>query len=106
MTCANGDILPIYSVVSVNLAVNGRSEDLKFYSADTHPYDVILGEDWFHHNRAILDYDSCQLLTRDGHGCVTLLRLNTLPSGEEVGVKSGSVIPRTHQTGGLLAGQI
>jgi hypothetical protein len=43
--CDNGDILPIYSVGSVNLAVNGRSEDLNFYSADIHPYDVILGED-------------------------------------------------------------
>jgi hypothetical protein len=43
--CVNGDILPIYSVGSVNLAVNGRSESIKFYSADIHPYDVILGED-------------------------------------------------------------
>ena len=51
--CDNGDILPIYSVGSVNLAVNGQSEDLKFYSPDIHPYDVILGEDWLHHNRAI-----------------------------------------------------
>jgi hypothetical protein len=28
--CANGDILPVYSVGNVNLTVNGRSEDLKF----------------------------------------------------------------------------
>jgi hypothetical protein len=98
--CVNGDILPINSVDRVNLTVNGRSEDLKFYSADIHPYDVILGEDWLHHNGAILDYDSCQLLTRDGHGCVTPLRLNELPSGEEAGVKSASVMSHTHQSGG------
>ncbi len=102
--CVNGDILPIYSVGSVNLTVNGRSEDLKFYSSDIHPYDVILGEDWLHHNRAILDYDSCQLLTRDGHDCVTPLHPNVLPSGEETGVKSASVMSHTHQAGGLLAG--
>jgi hypothetical protein len=95
--CVNGDILLIYSVGSVNL-------DLKFYSADIHLYDVILGEDCLHHNRAILDYDSCQLLTRDGHDCVTPLRLNALPSGEETGVKSASVMSHTHQARGLLAG--
>jgi hypothetical protein len=33
----------IKTVVSVNLGVNGRSESIKFYSADIHPYDVILG---------------------------------------------------------------
>jgi hypothetical protein len=54
--CSNGDILPIYSVDSVYLAVNGRSEAIKFYSTDIHPYDVILGEGWLHHNRDILDY--------------------------------------------------
>jgi hypothetical protein len=72
--------------------------------ADIHPYDVILGEDWLHHNRAILDYDSCQLLTRDGHVCVIPLRLDELPSGEEPGVKSARVMPLTHQAGGFLAG--
>ncbi len=65
---------------------------------------MILGEDWLHHNRAILDYDSYQLLTRDGHGCVIPLCLDELPSGEEPGVKSARVIPLTHQSGGLLAG--
>jgi hypothetical protein len=51
----NGDILPIYSVGRVNLEVNGRVEVVEFYSTDIHPYDVILGEDWLHHNRTILD---------------------------------------------------
>ncbi len=81
--CANGDILPIYSVVNVNLAINGLSESIKFYSSDIHPYDVILGEDWLHHNRDILDYDSYQLLTRDVHDGVTPLYLNELPPGVE-----------------------
>ena len=91
--CANGDILPIFSVGRVNLAVNGRSEAVSFYSADIHPYDVILGEDWLHHNRAILDYDSCQLLTRDLQGRVTPLYLNALPSGADDGVKLACDIP-------------
>jgi hypothetical protein len=102
--CANAEILPIYSVGSVYLAVNGRSEPIKFYSADIHPYDVILGEDWLHHNRAILDYDSCQLLTRDVHGCVTPLCLNVLTPGAEDGIKLAGVIPHTYRTGGLLIG--
>ncbi len=63
-------------MVRVYLSVNGRSEPINFYSDDIHPYDVILGEDWLHHNRTILDYDSCQLLTRDVHVGVTPLCLD------------------------------
>jgi hypothetical protein len=83
-------------VGGVNLAVNGRAKAVKFYSADIHPYDVILGEDWLHHNRAILDYDSCQLIQRDSHGRVTPLYLNVLPPGGDDGVLSACNTPPTH----------
>ena len=102
--CANGDILPIYSVGGVNLAVNGRAKAVKFYSADIHPYDVILGEDWLHHNRAILDYDSCQLLQRDSHGRVTPLYLNALPPGGDDGVMSACNTPPTHAEESCVVG--
>jgi hypothetical protein len=74
------------------------------YSTDIHPYDVMLGEDWLHHNRVILDYDSCQLLTRDVHGCVTPLCLNVLSPGAEDGIKLASVMTHTNPVGGLLMG--
>jgi hypothetical protein len=88
----------------VYLAVNGRSEPINFYSVDIHPYDVILGEGWLHRNRDILDYDSCQLLTRDVHDGVTPLCLNEFPPGTENGIKLESGMPHTKRVGGFLIG--
>jgi hypothetical protein len=50
---------------------------------------VILGEDWFHHNRVILDYDSCQLLTRDVLGCVTPLYLKRVEKSKKTPQQEG-----------------
>jgi len=60
-TQANGDILPLSDVGSLELCINGLPITEKFLSAQWSHYDIILGESWLRHDRGIMDYAHDQL---------------------------------------------
>jgi hypothetical protein len=55
-TRANGDVLPLSDVCSLELCINDLPITEQFLSAPLSHYDIILGESWLRHNRGIMDY--------------------------------------------------
>ena len=81
-TQAGGQPLPIYDVGWCQLGVNGRAAPTCFKTAPIAPYDVILGEDWMHENRIVLDYADSVMLQKDAVGRLMPFSFdNMLPSG-------------------------
>jgi len=80
-TQANGDVLPLSDVGSLELCINGLPITEQFLSAPLSHYDIILGESWLRHHRGIMDYAHDQLWQLLPSGPVPL-NLDILPPGE------------------------
>ena len=81
-TQAGGQPLPIYDVGWCQLGVNGASTPTCFQTAPIAPYDVILGEDWMHENRIVLDYADSLMLQKSAEGQLMPFSFdNMLPPG-------------------------
>ena len=80
-TQANGDVLPLSDVGSLELSINGLPITEQFLSAPLSHYDITLGESWLRHHRGIMDYAHDQLWQLLPSGPVPL-NLDILPPGE------------------------
>ena len=60
-TQANGDVLSLSDVGSLELCINSLPITKQFLSAPLPHYDIILGELWLRHHRGIMDYAHDQL---------------------------------------------
>jgi len=80
-TQANGDVLPLSDVGSLELCINGLPITEQFLSAPLSHYDIILGESWLRHHRGIMDYAHDQLWQLLPSGPVPL-NFDILPPGD------------------------
>jgi len=106
-TQANGDILPLSDVGSLELCINGLPITEKFLSAPLSHYDIILGESWLRHHRGIMDYAHDQLWQLLPSGPVPL-NFDILPPGDIscLGLKPSSTPYVSHTVDWNLAAMV
>ena len=80
-TQANGDVLPLLDLGSLELCINSLPITEQFLSAPLSHYDIILGESRLRHHRGIMDCAHDQLWQLLPLGPVNLC-VGTIPPGE------------------------